>query len=126
MKVWTCIVAAALLAAGSATRAGEPQADVARDGKPAVPARGKDNRPNFVLCMTDDQGWGDVGYNGLKQVATPKLDAMAAAGIRCNRFYAAYSVCSPTRGSFLTGRHPLRFGCFSFGYPLRPQERTNA
>jgi arylsulfatase A-like enzyme len=76
--------------------------------------------------MTDDQGWGDVGYNGMKQVATPKLDAMAAAGIRFNRFYAAYSVCSPTRGSFLTGRHPLRFGCFSFGYPLRPQERTIA
>ncbi len=76
--------------------------------------------------MTDDQGWGDIGYNGLKQVATPNLDAMAAAGIRCNRFYAAYSVCSPTRGSFLTGRHPLRYGCFLYGYPLRPQERTIA
>ena len=76
--------------------------------------------------MTDDQGWGDVGYNGLKQVATPNLDAMAAAGIRFNRFYAAYAVCSPTRGSFLTGRHPIRFGCFLYGYPLRPQERTIA
>lgn len=119
-------IAAALLAMGSTTRAAGPQADVVGAGKPSAPTRGEDNRPNFVLCMTDDQGWGDVGYNGLKEVATPNLDAMAASGIRFNRFYAAYSVCSPTRGSFLTGRHPLRFGCFSFGYPLRPRERTIA
>ena len=64
------------------------------------------NRPNVILCMTDDQGWGDVSYNGLKKTRTPTLDAMAAAGIRFNRFYAQQS-CSPTRASVMTGRHPL-------------------
>lgn len=82
--------------------------------------------PNFVLCMTDDQGWGDVSYNGLTAIKTPHLDAMAAAGLRFDRFYAAAPVCSPTRGSFLTGRHPNRFGCFLYGYPIRPQEHTIA
>ena len=48
-------------------------------------------RPNIILCMTDDQGWGDVSYNGLKQIQTPNLDAMAAAGLRFDRFYAAAS-----------------------------------
>jgi arylsulfatase A-like enzyme len=110
-RTCTFLLAAVILTTGSAIRAAQPQPD---------------KRPNFVLCMTDDQGWGDVGYNGLKQVATPNLDAMAAAGIRFNRFYAAYSVCSPTRGSVMTGRHPLRFGCFLYGYSLRPEERTTA
>jgi arylsulfatase A-like enzyme len=64
------------------------------------------NRPNVILCMTDDQGWGDVSYNGLKKIRTPTLDAMAAAGIRFNRFYAQQS-CSPTRASVMMGRHPL-------------------
>jgi len=82
--------------------------------------------PNLVLCMTDDQGWGDVSYNGLTAIKTPHLDAMAAAGLRFDRFYAAAPVCSPTRGSFLTGRHPNRFGCFLYGYPIRPQEHTIA
>jgi arylsulfatase A-like enzyme len=84
------------------------------------------DRPNFVLCMTDDQGWGDVSYNGLKSAATPNLDAMAAAGLRFDRFYAAAPYCSPTRGSFLTGRHPIRYGVFGPGRPLRPQEITVA
>jgi arylsulfatase A-like enzyme len=80
----------------------------------------------MALCMTDDQGWADVSYNGLTQIKTPHLDEMAASGIRFNRFYAAAPVCSPTRGSFLTGRHPNRYGCFLYGYPLRTQEQTIA
>ncbi|MBE3123471.1 MAG: sulfatase-like hydrolase/transferase [Planctomycetes bacterium] len=83
-------------------------------------------RPNIILCMTDDQGWGDVGYNGLKQIQTPTLDAMAAAGLRFNRFYAAHPSCSPTRASVLTGRHPNRMGCFWPGMPLKTQEMTIA
>ncbi|MBW3539470.1 MAG: sulfatase-like hydrolase/transferase [Planctomycetes bacterium] len=83
-------------------------------------------RPNFVLLMADDQGWGDVGYNGHPVLKTPALDEMAAAGLRFDRFYAAAPVCSPTRGSVLTGRHPNRFGCFSWGHRLRPQELTVA
>lgn len=85
-----------------------------------------DDRPNFILCMADDQGWGDVGYNGNELQQTPVLDEMAATGLRFDRFYAAAPVCSPTRGSVLTGRHPNRFGCFSWGHTLRPQEVTVA
>jgi arylsulfatase A-like enzyme len=66
--------------------------------------------PNVILCMTDDQGWGDTGYNGHPHLRTPNLDRMAREGVRFNRFYAAAPVCSPTRGSCLTGRHPSRYG----------------
>lgn len=66
--------------------------------------------PNIVLLLSDDQGWGDTGYNGHPVLKTPHLDAMAAAGLRFDRFYAAAPVCSPTRGSCLTGRHPFRYG----------------
>jgi len=65
-------------------------------------------KPNIVLCMADDLGWGDVGFNGNETVITPELDRMAKAGMRFERFYAAAPVCSPTRGSVLTGRHPSR------------------
>src|SRR5665648_81005 len=84
------------------------------------------NRPNIVLCMADDQGWGDMGYNGHPVLKTPNFDNMAASGLRFDRFYAAAPVCSPTRGSVMTGRHPNRFGCFSWGRTLRPQEITVA
>lgn len=83
-------------------------------------------RPNIILAMADDQGWGDMAYNGHPVLKTPNFDKMAASGLRFDRFYAAAPVCSPTRGSVLTGRHPNRFGCFSWGYSLRPQEITVA
>ena len=85
-----------------------------------------DARPNFVLCMTDDQGWGDVGYYGHPKLKTPVLDEMARTGLRFDRFYSASSVCSPTRGSLLTGRNPNRFGCYAWGHPIRAQEVTIA
>lgn len=81
--------------------------------------------PSIILCMTDDQGWGDVSYNGLKQIQTPALDAMAAGGVRFERFYAQQS-CSPARASVLTGRHPNRMGVFWPGMPLRREEVTIA
>jgi arylsulfatase A-like enzyme len=83
-------------------------------------------RPNVVLLMADDQGFGDVAYNGNPHVKTSVLDEMAAKCLRLDRFYAAAPVCSPTRGSVLTGRHPNRFGCFSWGHTLRPEEVTLA
>lgn len=83
-------------------------------------------RPNIILCMTDDQGWGDVSYNGLKQIRTPALDAMAAEGVRFDRFYAAHPSCSPTRASVLTGRHPYRMNVLWPGMKLRTQEMTIA
>jgi arylsulfatase A-like enzyme len=88
-------------------------------------AGAEESRPNFVLCMADDQGWGDVGYRD-PALKTPTMDELAATALHLDRFYAAAPVCSPTRGSVLTGRHPNRFGCFSWGHTLRPQEITVA
>ncbi len=84
------------------------------------------SRPNIVLVMADDQGWGDTGYNGHPELKTPNLDALAGSGLRLNRFYTAHFNCSPTRGSVMTGRHPNRNGTFSPGAPIRAQELTVA
>lgn len=83
-------------------------------------------RPNIVLCMADDQGWGDMAYNGHPVLKTPHFDAMAAQALRFDRFYAAVPVCSPTRASVMTGRHPNRTAVFKWGHALRPQEITVA
>ncbi|MGI9287440.1 MAG: sulfatase-like hydrolase/transferase [Pseudomonadales bacterium] len=85
-------------------------AQVAAAAQKPEGAAEKELRPNIILVMSDDQGWGDVAYNGNPVVKTPHLDAMAAEGVRLDRFYAASPVCSPTRGSVLTGRHPFRYG----------------
>ncbi len=82
--------------------------------------------PNIVLVMADDQGWGDVGFNGHPVLKTPNLDAFSREGIRFDQFHAAAPVCSPTRGSVLTGRTPNRYGTFQFGSSFRPQEITIA
>lgn len=66
-------------------------------------------RPNIILMMADDLGWGDPSYND-GWIDTPALDAMAAEGLRFDRFYSASAVCSPTRASCLTGRNPIRVG----------------
>ena len=91
-----------------------------------APAAEPDSRPNMVLVMADDQGWGDMAYNGHPVLKTPHFDRAAAAGLKFDRFYAAAPVCSPTRASVLTGRHPNRMGVFQWGYPIRPQEVTLA
>ncbi len=82
--------------------------------------------PNIVLLMGDDHGWDEVGYNGHPFVKTPVLDEMAASGMRFDRFYSAHPTSSPTRGSFLTGRHPNRYGTFTPNWSLRPEEITIA
>lgn len=85
-----------------------------------------DTPPNVILLMGDDHGWEETGYNGHPHVRTPVLDEMAAQGLRFDRFYAAHPSCSPTRASFLTGRHPNRMGTFAPGWSLRPEETTIA
>ncbi len=81
-----------------------------------------DDRPNIVLLMGDDHGWHETGYNGHPHVLTPVLDQMAAEGLVLDRFYAAAPVCSPTRGSVMTGRHPNRYGTFGANWSIRPEE----
>jgi arylsulfatase A-like enzyme len=83
-------------------------------------------QPNIVLIMTDDQGWGQTGYYDHPVLKTPNLDAMAANGLRFDRFYAAAPVCSPSRASVLTGRTNDRSGVFAHGHALRRQELTLA
>jgi arylsulfatase A-like enzyme len=82
----------------------------------------KTNKPNIILCMADDMGWGDPGFNGNSIIKTPNLDAMAKAGMKFNRFYSGAPVCSPTRGSCLTGRHPYRYGIFGANVGHMPKE----
>ena len=70
------------------------------------------DRPNVVVILTDDQGWGDLSINGNKNLNTPHIDSLAQEGIRFDRFYVC-AVCSPTRAEFLTGRYHARSGVYS-------------
>ena len=81
-------------------------------------------KPNVILVMADDQGWGQTSYNNHPILKTPNLDAMSQNGLRFDRFYAAAPVCSPTRAAVLTGRTNRRTGVESHGYALRLQEKT--
>ncbi len=79
----------------------------------------------MILIMSDDQGWGDVSYNGHPYLKTPHLNQMVKDGARFTRAYAGSAVCSPTRASFLTGRNPERFGiCFANCGYLKKEEIT--
>ncbi|MCO8125231.1 sulfatase-like hydrolase/transferase [Stieleria sp. TO1_6] len=69
-----------------------------------------DDRPNIILLLADDLGYGDLSCFGSPAVKTPHLDRLANEGMKWTRFYAGSAVCSPTRASVLTGRYPLRFG----------------
>lgn len=73
---------------------------------------GAAERPNVVVVLTDDQGWGDLSLNGNTNLQTPNIDSLAANGARFDRFYVC-PVCSPTRAEFLTGRYHARGGVYS-------------
>ena len=75
-----------------------PQRSLARDG-----------RPNVVLIITDDQGWGDIHSHGNDLIDTPVMDRLGADGARFDRFFVS-PVCAPTRASLLSGRDHLRTG----------------
>ena len=64
------------------------------------------NRPNFIIFLTDDQGYGDLSCMGATDFRTPNLDRMAASGARFTDWYSNSPVCSPSRASLLTGRYP--------------------
>jgi arylsulfatase A-like enzyme len=68
------------------------------------------DRPNILLIVGDDMGYADVGFHGCKDIPTPHLDALAAAGVRCSQGYVTGPYCSPTRAALLTGRQQNRFG----------------
>lgn len=63
------------------------------------------DRPNVLIILTDDQGWGDLTSYGAKDLRTPAIDSLVHAGMRFDNFYANCPVCSPTRAALLTGRY---------------------
>lgn len=68
------------------------------------------NKPNIIVILADDLGWGDIGVQGTQAIETPNIDQLAKNGIRLTDFYASAPVCSPSRAGLLTGRYPLRSG----------------
>jgi len=66
-------------------------------------------KPNVLIIIADDQGWGDLGFTGNRSVSTPNLDQLAKSGVVLDRFFVS-PVCSPTRAEFLTGRYHVRTG----------------
>ncbi len=67
-----------------------------------------EDRPNFVVIFTDDQGYGDLGCFGGQHVSTPQIDRMAAEGMKLTSFYVAAPVCTPSRAALMTGCYPKR------------------
>jgi arylsulfatase A-like enzyme len=81
-------------------------------GGPLASAIGQTGKPNILLIISDDQGWPDLGCIGSKPFQTPHLDRLAKEGVRLTNYYVTWPACTPSRGSILTGRHPLRNGLY--------------
>jgi len=75
-------------------------------GAAAAPRRA----PNVVVVLADDLGYGDLGVQGSRLIATPNLDKLAREGVRMTDFYASANVCTPSRAGLQTGRYPIRTG----------------
>ncbi|KJF43198.1 arylsulfatase [Draconibacterium sediminis] len=73
-----------------------------------------ETKPNIIIILTDDQGWGDLSCNGNTNIKTPNIDKLAETGVTFDRFYVC-AVCSPTRAELLTGRYHVRSGVWSTG-----------
>ena len=91
-----------------------------------------DEKPNFIVIFTDDQGYNDLGCFGSKTIKTPNIDRLASEGRKYTSFYVPCSVCSPSRAALLTGCYPKRIGMHKHvlfprtQYGLNPNEHTIA
>ena len=81
-------------------------------------------KPNIIIILTDDQGYGDVGFNGSKQLKTPNLDQLAKNGVIFTNGYVSYAVCGPSRAGIITGRYQDRFG-FSRNPLFTPKDASS-
>ncbi len=92
------------LAAAGGTALGGSALGLPRDSKAAA------RRPNVIIILADDLGYGDLGCQGSRVMKTPRLDEMAEQGVRMTSFFASGPVCSPSRAGIMTGRYPIRSG----------------
>lgn len=83
----------------------------------AAPTQQAQDRPNIVVLLADDLGYGDLSIHGATDVQTPNIDALAKSGAQFNEAYVCYPACGPSRAGLMTGRHHLRFG-----YPSNPDQ----
>lgn len=93
-----------------------------------MPSPSDGQRPNVILVIADDQGYGDLGFNGNPHVKTPNIDRFAGESVRFTHFYVS-PVCAPTRSSLMTGRYSLRTGVrdtYNGGATMAPGEVTLA
>ncbi|PHN04556.1 sulfatase-like hydrolase/transferase [Flavilitoribacter nigricans] len=88
---------------------------------PISAASQEDRAPNVIIILTDDQGYGDVGFNGCTDIPTPNIDRIARRGVRFTNGYVSYAVCGPSRAGLITGRYQDRFG-FGRNPILAPQD----
>jgi arylsulfatase A-like enzyme len=86
-------------------------------------AIGQHKAPNIIIILTDDQGYGDVGFNGCADIPTPGIDRIANNGVVCTNGYVSFAVCGPSRAGLITGRYQDRFG-FSRNPLLAPKDST--
>jgi arylsulfatase A-like enzyme len=89
----------------------------------SIEARSQKKAPNIIIILTDDQGYGDVGFNGSTEIPTPGIDRVANNGIVFTNGYVSFAVCGPSRAGLMTGRYQDRFG-FSRNPLLAPKDST--
>jgi len=76
-----------------------------------------ENKPNIIIIMADDMGYGDLSCYGSESINTPNLDGLASRGVKFNSFFSSASICSPSRSGLLTGRYPARTGVTDVYFP---------
>jgi len=104
-------------------RIGVAAAAAGMSGRAVLGAEDKTPKPNMIIILADDLGYGDLGCYGSKVIRTPRLDTMAAEGVRLTSFYAMASICTPSRAALLTGCYPQRCGLYMGISPRRKQHR---
>ena len=83
-----------------------------------------EKKQNFLFILVDDLGWTDLGYSGSTFYETPNIDALSEVSIQFTQAYASASICSPTRASIMTGKHPVRVNITDWipGYDPKDQK----
>ena len=80
-------------------------------------------KPNIILILTDDLGYGDLSCYGSEFIKTPRIDKMASMGVRATEYRVAANICTPSRAALLTGSYPQRAGIPNGISPKRPEHR---